>query len=262
MNPLHLLLRIQRGEGSKRVNARYEKAKAFLSDLSAESFIDFIEQSQEGEIVKWKVRKTLEYDLNAKPMGLLPPYKNLTLEELLLVFEVCGFTNYAQLGKSRRKEFAPDNIIRGVLSDKRPSLQVKLAIACASLYKGQIIADWLCFEDKGEHIEEMAELFIGKGFNDGVEIETYINSTISTVIKETIGTRNRLEEGDLLLGVIEFFGDEVVTKRFLDAMIYTVDQYRKSLHTPQVHAVLARHVRRLYKLDESLPDSWVLNAIK
>ena len=141
----------------------------------------------------------------------------------------------------------PHNAIGDMLENTRTTFQFKIALVFLNPFAGPA-STWLCMEDSGENLRTILDMnpnnFTGNKFTRVELIQNIIDNAVSYYYQKDD------EKGG---SIIRNLSDEIVTKEFLTAVI-EVKSLREN-YSPQ----LAVHARRLYDLDEAIPDKWVMS---
>lgn len=177
------------------------------------------------------------------------PYAALTSSELALLMEfIVDGQHFSLAHRSGGNSAAP----RDMLLSTRPTLEFKIALAflCYSL---RFIAWWLCTENNGEHLQTIIDFKL-QSYPDGVTKDLRRKHYVQDLVSNAL-IYNRSEDDETGGNLIMEFREELVTKDFLSDMVGMMTTWRD--YAPQ----LAVHARRLYDIDEAIPDEWVIRMI-
>lgn len=190
----------------------------------------------------------IEYELfygRDNPLGY--PFLGLTTSELVLLRELV--VNQVHFSSVLTID-GPHNAINDLLKSTRTTFQFKFALAFLNPFAGPASA-WLCMENSGKNLQTILGLMMnGRGGGNFTRVEL-IQSIVANAVSYHNGKDD--EKGG---SVIRSLSDEIVTKEFLAAIVGIESMWKN--YSPQ----LAVHARRLYDLDEAIPDEWVMSMFE
>jgi hypothetical protein len=177
------------------------------------------------------------------------PYAALTSSELALLMEfVVDGQHFFLAHRSGGTSAAP----KDMLLSTRPTLEFKVALA-SLCYNLRFVAWWLCTENNGEHVQTVIDFKLQR-YPDGGMRDLGRKHHVQDLVANAL-IYNRGKDDETGGNLITEFREELVTKDFLTDMIGMMTKWRD--YTPQ----LAVHARRLYDIDEAVPDEWVIRMI-
>ena len=171
-------------------------------------------------------------------------YRTLDVSELAMFLEITGAMSFSSVILRHDNTKA----IHDILNSDHASLELKLAL-CREEYAKATVLDWLFVEGRGEHIPTLVEML--KEADYLKRSQDRIIATLAHIVIFRTGTKMRRS---LILNLRE----DVVTVDFFTDLLKILDDPKGEW----IKDELAFHARRLYSFDASIPDSWVLNAIR
>ena len=272
-SPSDILYSLMDGGGTKTTRDAFNEAIVLINGfLQGHYDLEKVRDSHAFSITFGNMFTRDQYNI---PIGLVPVLRQFNAEELLVIFEASRYTHVVSFTSngipySGAKSFSHKSIIESVLEDLRTSLAIKLAIA--TLDDRGYSYPWLCSEANGIHIPEVIEMKLHQTQWRAVADDWY-NEVEPGYIVEAKEHEAQWITKDMLNTALMYYSDEepekrrtimanlsdtVVTKSCLAGLLAATHNHD---FTEMYGDILARHARRLYGFDSSIPDDWVIKAI-
>jgi len=171
-------------------------------------------------------------------------YRTLDIPELAMFLEIKGEMSFSSVILRHDNSKA----IHDILNSDKTSMELKLAL-CREEFRKATVLDWLFVEGRGEHIATLAEMLKEAGYFKNSQ-----GSIIAALANIAIFQASTKMRRSLILNLRE----DIVTVDFFADLVKILDDPKGAF----IKDELAVHARRLYNFDESVPDEWVLNAIR
>lgn len=179
----------------------------------------------------------------------LPEYENLTNSELAIFLDIFDQVKFSAVGGPHSVE----KTLRDLFAHERTSDELKFVLSC-SYFAHEPAAVWLCNYKGGENIPKLVSVLTGGMKVNGQRKPAPI--AVKYILVNCIQALSTEAEGYSFLTKLN---PEVVTPSFFRQAL----ELAPLASYPNLYNVgLAFHARRLYDLDEEVPDEWVLHAVK
>ena len=185
------------------------------------------------------------------------PYEHLDYNDLAIYLEISGATKYTDFSdRAHRYE-----ILDKTLKNSEVSLNLKLALARE--YHDQIpVAEWLGNASNSSHIPDHLDfvsqkLEMKKGYGDRAAVRDDLFTDL--IAGAVMMNQTRVDNDGS--AVINGLAPSILTVASFP-ILHTFLHDGHHMGNNGMRKAMAAHARRLYDFDESIPDEWVLNAVR
>ena len=177
-------------------------------------------------------------------------YKKVPTDELPFLLEALSLTRFSRV----TSEYGVDKTLRDLLLSSLASNELKFALAC-STYKMRSVALWLCLENRGRLIPALLKT-IEETLQKDLR-ETNAEFVAELLYSAMIIGRN--ENDRFGARILDNIDKTIITSEILSLLL---PKYDAAYYKSAPLSAISRHARRLHGFDESIPDDWVINAIR